>query len=318
MTGLRVAVVGCGVIGGGLARRLLALGHTVRCFDISPAALAGLVAAGAQRATSAADAVAGMSFCLVSLPRDEDVLAAFGGPDGVLAGLAPDTVVVETSTVPADCARDLAPRVAERGGLFVDAPLCPSPGADALDLTAERARGKNLAGVSTEAGLCTYFVGADETAFARAEPLLAEIGETFDRLGPVGAGKTAKLLHNAINLGAVALISEMLAVGNAAGLDVPKLVATLTHSLADSRMMRAQVARFIATDTFPDGLFPLTYGRKDLGYAADLAARLDCADELVTTVRDLFGAACAAGHGAAYTPGIYRYLRDDRSSHVTD
>ena len=118
----RVAFIGLGNMGGPMAANLVKAGHAVRGFDLSDAALARLTAAGGTAATSIADAVRNAQVVITMLPAGEHVLAAYDGPDGVLAHAAPDAVLIDSSTVPPEIPRQLA-TLARPGTPLLDAPV---------------------------------------------------------------------------------------------------------------------------------------------------------------------------------------------------
>lgn len=312
---LRVAVLGCGVVGGGMAGRLLGLGHHVVAYDLRAEAMERLRQAGAEPAGSAADAAARTDYCIVSLPREDDVYACFTGAGGLLDGLRPGGLVVETSTVPPSVATTLAASVEATGAGFVDAPLCPSHGADSLFSStndagrdADDAGWSNLAGLAAASGQLCFFVGGDTETVARARPVLEALSAVHHHVGPIGAGKTVKLLHNAINLTTAALMAEMLVVAEARGLALDAVVDALKDSLADSRMLRSQIDRFTVPRKFPTGLFPIDYGAKDLAYASALAAAVGAERSVLDAAARLFAQASEVGFGAHYTPGMFLAL----------
>ena len=123
---LRVAFIGLGNMGGPMAANLVTAGHAVRGFDLSAAAMDRLAAAGGRAAASIADAVRDAQVVITMLPAGEHVLAAYDGPQGVLANAAPEAVLIDSSTVPPEIPRQLA-RLARPGTLLLDAPKANGP-----------------------------------------------------------------------------------------------------------------------------------------------------------------------------------------------
>ncbi|MBN9115062.1 MAG: NAD(P)-binding domain-containing protein, partial [Pandoraea sp.] len=161
----RVAFIGLGNMGGPMAANLVKAGHAVRGFDLSDAALARLTAAGGTAATSIADAVRNAQVVITMLPAGEHVLAAYDGPDGVLAHAAPDAVLIDSSTVPPEIPRQLA-TLARPGTPLLDAPVSGG-----------------TAGAA--AGTLTFMVGGDAALVERMRPLLGNMGRAIHHGGPL-------------------------------------------------------------------------------------------------------------------------------------
>lgn len=304
---MKIGVVGLGVIGGGLARRLLDRGHEVHVYDLDPVRVGAVTGVGGTAARSAREVAERSEFIVTALPRDEHVLAAFQGPEGIVAGLADGATALECSSVRPDTVLCLLPEVRAKGAHLVDAALCPSLDADVLipQVTDEI----NLAGLSTRTGKMFYFVGCAREDIPRAERILGEMSDTFRVIGDVGAGKVGKLLHNAVNAGTVALLSEAVLVAEMAGIPRAEFVEALCQSLANSRILHSHIKAFTAQDHFPIGLFPLSFGEKDLRYSQAVAEGVSAVTPMIDTAHRMYEEACNAGMSDLYTPGIFRYLQ---------
>ncbi|MDB5372741.1 MAG: 3-hydroxyisobutyrate dehydrogenase [Belnapia sp.] len=172
-----IGIAGLGRMGGALAARLLELGHQVTVWNRSAAKCAPLVAAGASLAESPA-ALAGAAGTIITILTDAAAIeAVYGGAQGILAADLTGRQVIEMSTVRPETPIALAPRVAARGGEFIE---CPVGGT-----TAPARQGKLL-------GLAA----GDPAAVARARPLLDQLCRRVEHVGPVGAGASMKLAIN--------------------------------------------------------------------------------------------------------------------------
>jgi 3-hydroxyisobutyrate dehydrogenase len=251
----RVAMIGLGRMGSGMAGRLLAAGHEVVVANRTPGRAAVLVAAGAQLAASPADACAGAEAVIVMVSDDEASRAVWDGPQGALAGLAPGALAIECSTLSADRVRELASAAGAAGLRYVDAPVTGLPDA-------------------ASAGELTLLVGADpadlEVAGVFLEPLAAQILH----FGPVGSGTAYKLIVNLIGAVQIAGVAEGLALAERAGLDLEQVVAALALGQAASPQVVRNSRRMAASDHGENVVFSGRLRRKDAAYAMALAEEL--------------------------------------------
>ena len=241
----KVAFVGLGVMGYPMAGHLLAAGHEVVVWNRSrPRAQewlgehpAGRVAATAREAAGAADVA------LLCVGDDASVLAVLTGDDGVLAGAAPGTVVVDHTTVAADTARRAAEACASVGVAFLDAPVSGGQ-AGAVNAT------------------LTVMAGGAEADFARVEPVVAAYSAKRRLLGPVDAGQLAKMVNQICIAGVVQGLAEGVAFAQRTGQDVEAVFDTIGAGAAGSWQMANRYAS-MAEDRFDFG-FAVEHMRKDL------------------------------------------------------
>jgi 3-hydroxyisobutyrate dehydrogenase/2-hydroxy-3-oxopropionate reductase len=282
-----VAVVGTGRMGAAMAGRLAAAGHEVTVWnrDSSRASALGLpVARTAKAAAQQADVV------VVSLADDAALDAVYRGEDGLVAGLAPDTVVVETSTVDPDTVRALEPLVAGAGAALLDAPVSGSVPV-------------------VERGQLTVMAGGDPAALDRVRPVLGTFASHVFHLGPVGAGATMKLVVNAVVAELCAAVSEALVLAEKAGIAREAAYEVFTASAVAAPFVHYKRAAFEHPATAPIG-FTLDLVAKDQALIAALAARVGARLDQFGAGRDLVAAAIAAGYGARDMAALASYLRD--------
>jgi 3-hydroxyisobutyrate dehydrogenase len=228
-----VAFIGLGTMGGIMSGRLLAAGHPVQACDPSPDALERAVARGASRAGSPRQAAAAASIVLLSLPAPAVVEEVVTGSDGVLAGLAPGGVIVDTSTIDPTTTRRLSERAAEQGSTFLDAPV--SGGV-----------------MKAQTGELTIMVGGDEAALERCGPVLVHLGSRVVHVGPSGSGQVAKLCNNMLLAIIVGGLAETLVMGAKAGVDARVLSDIVRTSTGANWMLD----NWLPLTTFADDYAP--------------------------------------------------------------
>jgi len=214
-----IAFVGIGRMGSAMLRSVLDAGHRVTIYDPSKAATDRIlaerpelvrVASSAREAASEADVVD------VIVNTNEQALDACAGPEGVFAGARVGTVVLLHSTVSHETLRLLEPAATARGVHLLDAPVSGADG-------------------QKSAGDLAVMVGGDESAFARAKPVMDVYGGLVLHLGPLGAGMDAKLAINAVRYLAIAASDEVARF--AAGLGIEKKMSELVAHTASNRYL---------------------------------------------------------------------------------
>jgi 3-hydroxyisobutyrate dehydrogenase-like beta-hydroxyacid dehydrogenase len=269
----RVAVVGLGTMGGGVARRLLDTGHDVVVWNRTAEKERPLVDAGAELAESPADA-ARRADAVLTLLADPDALAAVSeGADGIAAGVDAETTVVEMSTVGPEAISRLA-RALPEGTPLLDAPV--------LGSTSE-----------IEAGALKIFVGGPEELVERWSPLFSTLGTTI-HVGPLGAGAAAKLVANSTLVGALGVLGEAVALADGLGLSREAAFAVLAGTPIGPQAERRRPA--IESGDYPKR-FSLRLGVKDATLVTDAAAAGGVEARLAEAARSWFEDADAAGFG---------------------
>src|SRR4051794_31306443 len=218
-----VGFVGCGRMGGPMARRLLAAGAYVRAYDVDERALRALLDAGATAAGSAREAADGAAVVITMLPDPPVVERAARGPEGLLAGLGDGALWLEMSSSRPAATRALAEAAAERGAALLDAPVSGG-----------------VAGA--EAGTLTIMLGGPAALVERARPLLEELGRSLVHVGDrPGDGDAAKTINNMLSATNLAAAAEALAMGMRAGLDPERLVDCVNGGTGASHAMEEKV-----------------------------------------------------------------------------
>lgn len=287
--------IGLGVMGEPMCRNLTAKsGCQVIAYDLDAAPLGRLVQASVRRANSAKEVAQQAQIVFLSLPSGEIVERVVEGADGVLAALTPGATIIDLSTSAVDITRRLAQRCAERGVVFVDAPVARTRAA-------------------AEAGTLSITVGAQPEVFARVRSLLATFATDISLCGPVGCGQVVKILNNMVLFETVLALSEAKAIGERAGVEPGVLFAALSKGSADSFALRNHGMKAMLPEEFPERAFSVTYARKDLSYALRLARDTGVDARGAQSVEDWFEQAQAMGFAEQYWPVISRVIGERKS-----
>ncbi len=195
----RVAFIGLGNMGGGMAANLAKAGHDVRAFDLSEEALARAETRGALRAASAEDAVAEAEAVVTMLPAGKHVRQVYA--DAIIGKAPTSAILMDCSTIDVDSARDVIGEAQAASYLMVDGPVSGGIAA-------------------AEGGTLTFMVGGTEEAFKRAEPFLAQMGKAVIHAGGAGAGQAAKICNNMLLGASMVATCETFAMAQKLGLDL--------------------------------------------------------------------------------------------------
>ncbi len=250
----KIAFIGLGVMGGPMARHLAVKGgHEVTVYNRSADKAAAWVAAhGGRAAATPAEAAKGQDIVFACVGNDDDLRQVTIGADGAFAAMAPGTIFVDHTTASADVARELDAAARARGFAFLDAPVSGGQ-------------------AGAENGVLTVMVGGEEAVFARAEPVIAAFARACNLMGPAGSGQLAKMVNQICIAGLVQGLAEGIHFAHRAGLDVEKLIATISKGAAQSWQMENRWKTMDA-GTFDFG-FAVDWMRKDLGIVLGEARR---------------------------------------------
>jgi 3-hydroxyisobutyrate dehydrogenase len=283
-----IAFLGLGIMGGGMARRLLGTGFPLTVYNRNREKAALVAAAGAKLAPTPRQAAQGAEIIFSMVADDAASRALWLGDDGALAGASRGAVMVECSTLTVAWVQELAQAVAERGGDFVDAPVTGSKAA-------------------ATGGELNFIVGGSKDALEKIRPALSAMGRSITHLGPTGSGALVKLVNNFMAGVHVAVWAEALAWIERTDLDRGKAVAFLMEGAAASPVTKVVAARMAAGDFTPN--FFLRLMTKDLGYAQREAAEKGITLDTAASALVRFQAAIAAGQGDEDMASIVKSVR---------
>ena len=288
----RVAFIGLGNMGGGMAANLAKAGHDVRAFDLSQDALDKAKAAGCLPVASAAEAVEGAEAIVTMLPAGSHVEGVYN--DAVFGRAQPSAILIDCSTIDVATARRVAEAAAAKGLTAVDAPV--SGGIAAAN-----------------AGTLTFMVGGSAEGFDRAQPYLAQMGKAVIHAGASGSGQAAKMANNML-LGATMIATcEAFRLAERLGLDPQTFYDISSVSSGQSWSMTSYcpvpgVGPETAADRDYQGGFAAALMLKDLRLAMQAADEAGASTPLGAHAAQLYEAFVADGHGGTDFSGIIKTL----------
>ncbi|WP_088279687.1 NAD(P)-dependent oxidoreductase [Ideonella sp. A 288] len=285
----RVAFLGLGVMGHPMAGHLARAGHAVTVYNRTAAKAAAWAAEhGGQSAPTPREAAAGAEFVFACVGNDDDLRSVVLGPDGAFAGMAPGAVFVDHTTASAEVARELQAEALARGLQFIDAPVS----------------GGQAGAVN---GLLTVMCGGEAAPFDAMKPVAMAFSKAVTLVGGSGAGQLAKMVNQVCIAGLVQGLSEAIAFGQKAGLDMKQVLEVIGKGAAQSWQMDNRGGTMV-DDKFDFG-FAVDWMRKDLGLVLD-EARRNGAKLPVTALVDQFYADVQAMGGRRWdTSSLIRRLR---------
>ncbi len=252
----KIAFLGLGNMGIGMAGRLLAAGHEVTVWNRTRSRGDALEADGAMVADTPRTAAEGADAVFVMVGDDVASRAVWLGDDGILAAdLADEAFAVECSTLSRQWVMDLSAQATARGLHYIDAPVTGLPPAAA-------------------AGELVLLVGADTGDLDAARPLLAPLNQQIFHFGPVGAGTAYKLMINLMGAVQIAAAAEGLVIAEQAGLDLDQVRQAIEIGQAASPQVVRNVARMVAEHHDTDITFSGRLRLKDVNYGVQLARDL--------------------------------------------
>jgi 3-hydroxyisobutyrate dehydrogenase len=280
---MRIAFIGLGNMGAPMARNLLRAGHALVVFDVAPAAMDQLIAAGANAASSARDAAARAELVISMLPSSPHVRAVYLGLDGVLSGVAPDVPLADSSTIDPHTAREVAAAAARQGNPMADAPVSGGT-------------------AGAEAATLTFMVGAAKPLFEAIRPVLAQMGRNIVHCGEPGNGQVAKICNNLLLAISMVGVAEAMSLGVALGIE-PKTLAGIINTSSgrcwssDTYNPYPGVMDNVPAARGYTGGFGADLMLKDLGLATDAARQVKQPVMLGAMAQQLYQLMSAQGDG---------------------
>jgi 3-hydroxyisobutyrate dehydrogenase len=289
----RIAFIGLGNMGGGMAANLAKAGHDVRAFDLSADALDRAKAAGCLPATSAAEAADGAEAIVTMLPAGTHVEAVYN--DLFAANIAPATLLLDCSTIDVATAKRVAEAAQAKGLTAVDAPVSGGIGA-------------------ANAGTLTFMVGGSAEAFERAQPILAAMGKAVIHAGANGTGQAAKIANNMLLGAAMVATCEAFLLAEKLGLDPQTFYDISSVASGQSWSMTSYCpVPGVGPDTPADhdyqGGFATALMLKDLKLAAAAARDTGADTPMGAKAADLYQRFADDGQGGLDFSAIIRMLR---------
>lgn len=288
----RVAFIGLGNMGGGMAANLAKAGHDVRAFDLSEEALERAKKAGCLPVESAAAACEGAEAVVTMLPAGRHVESVYD--EGVFGAADKGAILIDCSTIDVETAKRVADKAATHGLSAVDAPVS--------------------GGIAAAAGgTLTFMVGGSEAAFERAEGFLEEMGKAVIHAGPNGAGQAAKICNNMLLGATMVATCEAFLLAGKLGLDPQKFYDISSVSSGQSWSMTSYcpvpgVGPNSPADRDYEGGFAGALMLKDLRLAMEAAEGAGADTPMGARAAELYERFAAEGHGGLDFSGIIKLL----------
>jgi 3-hydroxyisobutyrate dehydrogenase len=300
MQSLDIGFIGLGVMGAPMATHLARAGHRLTLHDADPAvakALAQGLGGAAAVAHSPAELAPRCDIVVTMLPNGQVVQQVTLGEHGLVQGLKPGALLLDTSSAEPWLTQQTAAALAARGVAMVDAPVSGAQwGAEAAELV--------------------FMVGGDAAEVARVRPLLDGMGRAVHHVGRLGAGHMMKCINNLITSMTFSATMEGLVLGKRVGLDPAAMVAVLNESTGGSWITKNHIAQRVLSRSFDDP-FKLELMLKDIGIALQLAQEAQLPMPLSGLGQQLWrAAALAAGPGASVSE-LARWVENQAGVAVT-
>lgn len=293
----RIAFIGLGNMGSGMAANLVKAGHEVHAYDLNEAAVKALVDQGAVAAASLADAVRGARAVVTMLPAGKHVRSVYEGEEGIINLAESDAVLMDCSTIDVDSARHVAGEAEKRGMAFVEAPVSGGVAA-------------------AQGGTLTFMAGGTQDSFDKAKPYLEKMGKAVIRAGDAGAGQAAKICNNMLLAIHMIGTCEAMNLAQKLGLDAQNFYDIASKasgqcwSLTSYCPVPGPVPAAPSNRDYKPG-FAAPMMLKDLRLAMDAARSVEASTPLGANAEQLYTAFNEAGGEDLDFSGIIKMLRGE-------
>lgn len=278
-----ISFFGLGNMGGPMAINLINAGHTVCVYDLFPEAVAKLVEKGASTFATAKEVAEGADIVISMLPAGKHVKDLYIDGETIIDVLSSDCLVIDSSTIDAESAQYTATKLAEKGIMFIDAPVSGG-----------------VAGATM--GTLSFMVGGNKKAYQTALPILEVMGKNIFHAGDVGAGQVAKVCNNMLLSVLMVGTSEAIQLGIANGLD-PKVLSEIMSKSSGSNWTLdvynpcPDVMENVPSSNNYAGGFMTNLMVKDLGLAMETAIKSGSSTPMGALTRNLYALHQKSGNG---------------------
>jgi 3-hydroxyisobutyrate dehydrogenase len=290
----RIAFVGLGNMGLGMATRLIETGHQLNVYNRTASRAEALVRQGAQLFDSPKNACQGVDAVISMVADDSASRAVWLGTDGILAAnIAKNGFAIECSTLSHDWVADLSSQCRANGLRYIDAPVTGLP-----DVAA--------------AGALTLLVGADADDLSSVRGILDSLAQRIIRFGPVGAGTAYKLIINMMGAVQIASAAEGLAIAERAGLNIAAVADAISTSQSASPQVVRNTRRMVAEDHDHNVVFSSALRLKDVEYAVRFARANGIGSPFGALAEGIYRQLCEMGYAQVNESKVIEVCR----SHV--
>jgi 3-hydroxyisobutyrate dehydrogenase-like beta-hydroxyacid dehydrogenase len=274
-----------------MAGHLQAAGHPTTVYNRTTAKAEAWVGEhGGSSAPTPREAATGADLVMVCVGNDDDLRSVVFGDHGALAGMDPDTTLVDHTTASAEVAREIRVVADAVGVGFIDAPVSGGQ-------------------AGAENGQLAVMCGGDENVYAGIEPVIDAYAKISVLVGGTGSGQLTKMVNQVCIAGLIQGLSEALDFGRRAGLDMDRVLSVIGGGASGSWQMANRAGTML--DRHFDHGFALDWMRKDLGIVFDEAERIDATLPITALVDQLYARLQREGHGRWDTSALIELLRDD-------
>lgn len=284
----KIAVIGLGSMGLGMARSALKAGHQVRGFDVNPKALEALEAQGGIAASTPADAASGADISVIVVVNAAQTEAVLFGDDGIVSAMSPGSVIVSCATISPAEAKSFAARTEAAGLLYLDGPI--SGGS-----------------IKASSGELTVMASGSAQAFEAARPALEAMATTVHELGSEpGVGSSFKIVNQSLAGVHIAAACEAITFAKSLDLDISRVFDVITKSAGNSWMFENRIPHVLAGDYTPHSAVSIF--TKDLGIVTDIGRHQKFPLPITAAALQLFIMTEAAGMGRDDDSSVARLL----------
>jgi 2-hydroxy-3-oxopropionate reductase len=284
---MNIAFIGLGIMGKPMSKNLLKAGYNLNIYDIVPAAVADVAAAGGKPAVSAAEAARGCEVIITMLPNSPQVKDVLLGGGGVVAAARQGALIIDMSSIAPEASQECAAAASAKGLRMVDAPVSGGE-PKAID------------------GTLSIMCGGQQADFDEALPILQKMGASVVLCGPVGAGNVTKLCNQIIVGVNIAAMGEALTLAAKAGVNPETVFKAIRGGLAGSTVLEAKVP-MVLNRNFKPG-FKIDLHIKDLKNAIEAGRQTGSPTPFSASVLAIMEELAAAGCGQQDHSGVVQYF----------
>lgn len=285
-----IGFIGIGAMGTPMSQSLLGAGYCLIVYDLNDKAVEVMVQAGAEKASSPRELAKRSSVVITMLPASPNVEAVVLGPDGVIEGARPGTIVIDMSSSYPPSTRMVGERLATKGIRMLDAPVSGGT---------KGARERTL----------TIMVGGEEKDFEECRPIFEAMGKNIYHVGKIGAGHTVKALNNLCSACSMVITSEALVVVAKMGLSPDRVIEVINASSGRSWSSQFKFPTYVLNDAFNSG-FSVGLMNKDVEIATRLGRELHVPMFVGSMVQQLYNHAVGQGAGDECHTAIVKLIED--------
>jgi len=285
-----IGFIGIGAMGLPMAQNLLNAGYRLVVYDLNDRAMAVMAEAGAEKASSVKDLASRSSVVITMLPASSNVETVVLGPQGVLSGSRPGSIVIDMTSSYPPSTQTICEHLASKGVRMLDAPV--SGGTK-----------------GAREGTLAIMVGGEEKDYEECRPILEAMGQNIYYLGGIGAGHTVKALNNLCSACSMVITSEALVLATKLGLSPERVIEVINSSSGRSWSSQYKFPNFVLNNTFNSG-FSIGLMNKDLEVATRLGRELHVPMFVGTVVQQFYSYAIGQGGEQECHTAITKFIED--------